>query len=331
MSKKREKGFQPLTSFEILVASTFKEEKNTDRAIQKLGINRSTALTSLRRLQAKVGITLFDISKTGTVYVRKEAEQILGDFSQLVGIYDKVYNSVGMHYKSDFSGEVFLSSTQTILEGFFSSYIGDFLQQYPDLDLSINQIDSFFHIDQRHNEIFLCAWLDNEQNDYFHYIPFHNFKQKLWASPKLIEKYGQINTIEDLTGKTLMFFNSPLPKIASYGKKYSKYDLLKATEKTRVLNVHGPRIMDVLAEKGLGVISASEETMKLTNLNLVQVLPEFEGDEIDFYVRVNKNFIHSEKCQRFIEWIFNSRDKALATIGMKSKTKLNLSQFLYAD
>lgn len=327
MSKKSEKGFNALTSFEILVAGTFKEEKNTDRAIQKLGVQRTTALTSLRRLQAKLGVTLFDISKTGAVYVRKEAAHLLGDFSQLVGIYDKVYNSVGMHYKSDFSGEVVLSSTQTILEGFFSNYIGDFLEKYPELDLSVNQIDSYFHIDQRYNEFFLCTWLDNEQNDYFHYIPFHNFKQKLWASPKLIEKYGEINSVEDLTGKTLMFFNSPLPKIANFGKKYSKYDLLKATEKTRVINVSGPRIMDVLAEKGLGVISASEETMRLTNLDLVQVLPEFEGDEIDFYVRVNKNFIHSEKCKKVIEWIFQSRDKALKSIGMESKIKLDLSLY----
>lgn len=322
MSEKREKSFQPLTSFEILVATIFREEKNTDRAVHKLGVQRTTALTSLRRLQAKIGLTLFDISKAGNVRSRPEAEHILANFSQIVGAYDHMYSTLGMHYKTESPSEVILSSTQTILEGFFAPYIADFYNKTPDLDLSISQIDSFFHIDQRYNEIFLCSWLDNEANEYFDYIPFYNFKQKLWASPKLIEKTGPIKTLDDLKGKTLMFFNSPLPKVAKYGKKYSKYDLLKATEKTRVINVYGPRIMDVLAEQGLGIISASEETLRLTNLNLVQVLPDFEGDEIDFYVRVNKNFLPSKTCQELLKWVFESRDHALAKIGMSTNIKL---------
>jgi DNA-binding transcriptional LysR family regulator len=321
MSEKREKSFQPLTSFEMLVATVFKEEKNTDRAVEKLGVQRTTALTSLRRLQTKIGLTLFDISKAGNVRPRPEAEQILTNFAQIVGAYDAMYASLGMHYKTENPSEIILSSTQTILEGFFAPYIADFYQKTPDLDFSISQIDSFYHIDQRYNEIFLCSWLDSEANEYFDYIPFYNFKQKLWASPKLLEKTGPIETLEDLHGKTLMFFNSPLPKVTKYGKKYSKYDLLKATEKIRVINVYGPRIMDVLAEQGLGIISASEETLRLTGLDLVQVLPDFEGDEIDFYARVNKNFLPSETCQNMLKWIFACRDQSLEKIGMRSDIK----------
>lgn len=76
--------------------------------------------------------------------------------------------------------------------------------------------------------------------------------------------------------------------------------------------------MDVLAEYDLGIIASSEETVRLSGLRLVPFLPEYVGDTIEFFVRVNKQFFLTDKCQAFLKWIFECRDRSLAKLKEKS-------------
>jgi hypothetical protein len=88
-------------------------------------------------------------------------------------------------------------------------------------------------------------------------------------------------------------------------------------------------MIDVLAREGLGIMPAAEETVKLSNLKLTRVLPKFTGDKAELYVRVDKRFSGSPLSNYFIDWIFETRDKALASVNIfpnTTYTKLHPSE-----
>ena len=94
--------------------------------------------------------------------------------------------------------------------------------------------------------------------------------------------------------------------------------LAQHAETIRIVDVAGPRVADRMAELGLGIMIASEETVKLSDLKLQRVLPDFMGDSVEFFVCVNKYFLNTPFAQFMVDWIFECRDLALKSIGMPS-------------
>ena len=95
-------------------------------------------------------------------------------------------------------------------------------------------------------------------------------------------------------------------------------------EQNNIIDVAGPRTVDVLTENGLGIMIASEETVKLSNLKLEMILPEVAGDVIELFLRVDKVFMETPIAKYAIDWIFKCRDQALKSINIKPTTKYTL-------
>lgn len=221
------RSYEPINSQEVLIITTFKEELNTEKAIEKLGIPRATALTSLRRFQEKIRIKNFDIHKNGNVEITDDGKAVIEDICKIAGGFDKFYNNIGCAYQTSFSGDIHLSSTQTLLECFFAPYISAFTEKNREIHFHIHQIDSFFHPNQRYSEFFLCPLTSEDDISNYEYIPFHKFQQKLWASEGFLKKNGPIYSLKDVSGKNIIFLNSAFPESALFGSSDLKYTVAK--------------------------------------------------------------------------------------------------------
>ena len=216
------------------------------------------------------------------------------------------------------SGNIILTSTQTILEGFFSKHISKFIDQHPNIKLALFQLDKYDHPGQQINEVFIGKWVG--QSDKYEYYPFHVFEQKLWAAEKYLKKAPPLRGAKDLKNHRFLFQQS-IYNLNESLTPLSIKQLAHETQDIESFNIAGPRLVDVLAKEGLGIMPAAEETVHLSNLKLTRILPNFKGDKTELFVRIDKRFSNSLLAHYFVDWIFETRDKALASVGISPNTK----------
>ncbi len=101
-----------------------------------------------------------------------------------------------------------------------------------------------------------------------------------------------------------------------YGNDLALRTLARSARELNVVYSADPRTMDRLSELGGGVISSSEETIKLGGFDVQRILPEIEGESVELFVKVDRKFLESELAKYFIDWIFACRDKSLKEIGI---------------
>jgi len=275
-----------------LNANIFKIENNKKRTPLRIEIIQDKYIDHICEIAKEM-----DLLERG-IFSKEEWEKIYGEKEELIG-------------------EVIISSTQTIWECFLVNTVTNFIEKFPLLTPSFYQIDLFINDKQKFNEIFICPLSDD--TDIYEYIPFYSFSQKLWASKKYIEKNPPINNVEDLAGQTILFMKNVQSESNFYGPVITQSKLPHIVEKIKIMNVSGPRLLDVLATNGVGIIVCSEETVKLSNLPLVNVLPNFVGEKIDMFVKVNKSFLSYKKCTAAIDFIMKGRDEALNQLLDRNK------------
>lgn len=86
----------------------------------------------------------------------------------------------------------------------------------------------------------------------------------------------------------------------------------------RHLNVVGVRSIDLMCEAGCAVMVASEETTRLNNLKVQNILPKITGDTVSVYIKVQKKIVdQSPHLKGVIDWIFKCRDIQLTKVDIK--------------
>jgi len=308
-----------ISTFESKIAFHIKNLASIDKTAQQLKLPKTTVTTALNRIEKKIGKKLFiRKQRTGNIEITQDGVDIVPKLEQIYLISESIKESDETWNTNAKSGNVILTSTQTILEGFFSKDIVKFTEQNPNIQMALCQLDKYDHPAQQINEIFIGKW--DGQSDKYEYYPFHVFEQKLWVSEKYLKKSPPLRNLKDLKNHRFLFQQS-VYNLSESLTPLSIKQLTHEAQDIESFNIAGPRLIDVLAKEGLGIMPAAEETVKLSNLKLTRVLPHFTGDKTEIYVRVDKRFSNSPLANYFVDWIFETRDKALASIGIPPNTR----------
>ena len=204
------------------------------------------------------------------------------------------------------SNTVTVTSTLSILEYYLCPYLNNLFDKDKNISLNINQNESLSFDYNPINEIVITCFTDNP--DTYEYFPYHSFKQKLWASLDYINKYGDPTNLEKLLEHTLLLRKNVDEPRTLFGSEYIKTKLIK-NKSIKAFEINSSRLIDYMCEKGWGIMSGAEETLKLGNVNVKNVFPNFKGDSIDLYVAVNKDFLDKSSAARtVVNWIFESRN-----------------------
>ncbi len=305
---------QNLFNFSIFEANLFcilYETGNTSETAQRLNTTAAQVSVTLSRLEKKIGREKLFIRnrRLGKFIATKEADDIIQYMKYIVQFAGEIAA------KNKYANKhVIVSSTHSILENYLGPFIPPFIEEHPKILIGFKQNDDLIFDNQAINEITLTCFTDDKVNK--KYFPYHSFKQKLWASQGYINKHGSPDTVQDLKHhRLLMRKNIDDPRML-FGSSYIKSEL---TDDDEIIfhDIYSHRLIDFLCEKDCGIMAAAEESIKLGNIAVQHIFPDFKGDTLDLYVCVSKDFLGNDICKKVINWIFESRDISFKYIGVK--------------
>jgi DNA-binding transcriptional LysR family regulator len=174
-------------------------------------------------------------------------------------------------------------------------YIPDFMQQHPEIKLSIKGRDEEIDFTKHPLDVAISTALPPRENLIQNYLM--TFHLGLYASPDYLEKFGIPKRLEDLKNHKMISHDKNT--IHQFGKEinkilYNQSESKSSTEPALEMNM-GASLVTV-ASKGLGIISVSKEYPGLQQSGLVQVLPEVEN-EVDIYYIFQE---HMKKIQKIL-------------------------------
>jgi DNA-binding transcriptional LysR family regulator len=303
-----------ISTNEAKVVCVIKETKNMALAAEELNIPRTTLMSMLGRLEKKLGSLIFQRKQgSGEVSITEYGESVIPKLEKIAWLGESVRTRTVLWGNKHNEGEVSFITTQTLFDSFFIRHLKKFLDQNPGIRLTLFPKTQYF--DQKDiNGIFIGQWEDDSES--YEYFPFYSFKQKLWASEEYLEKHGKITEVNDLVRHRFIVLQNPDTKKNIFGNDLALRTLARSARELNVVYSGDPRTMDRLSELGGGIISSSEETIKLGGFNVTRILPEIEGESVEIFVRVDRKFLESEVAKFFIDWVFACRDEALTRIGM---------------
>lgn len=292
-----------------------KENQEIKDLVRVLGLGINSLNMYIKRIEDRIGKPIFVKNKKNkTIELNEEGLVLYPICKQMVSLMTAI-DEVSSNSNNLLNGEVILTGPQTILENFCLPYFVKFIDLNPRLNVSINQLDTMLYEDQKVNEFYFTSELKSDEDTY-NYFPYHDFVQMLWASKAYLEKHGEINTIEDLYRHNLLsqkgFFSSDKVRgIPTKVRASIAYNEIKTFEIT------GCSPINYLCEQGLGIMSGSFETTKLSKVNVERVLEGLTGETIKLHLKVNKKFMNRRIAKILINWIFECRDLALKEIKVQ--------------
>jgi DNA-binding transcriptional LysR family regulator len=304
------KNFLNISTYEALLFCKLYETGNTTEVAQYLGVSTAQVSVGIGRLEKKLGTPPLFIRnrRQGKFVPTNVAEKIEQNMQCIVRFSREISDA----QESD-DKHVSITSSHTVLEYFLGPYVPSFFEEHPDIRMGFKQDDNLKSKQYALNEILMTCCLDD--NPLYHYIPYHSFQQKLWASPEYIDKYGNPTSVQELkTHRLLMRRGTDDPR-ALFGSSFIKTQL-REDEKIRLHDIYSIRLIDILCERGCGIMACAEESVKLAKLRLEQVYQDFKGDEVTLYVCVGKDFLKRDIGKMVVNWIFKCRNESFRAIGV---------------
>jgi len=305
-----------VSTTEALIIRAIKDTLNIAGAAISLGIPKTTLSSILAKLERKLKNQIF-IRKQGSgeVTITEFGQEVIPKLEKILWISDTMRPKDHEINKRHNAGKISIVSTQTILEGFICPYLAEFLDENPELCVTLTQRDEGLFYHPNINDIFIGCWEHNTEN--YSYLPFHVFKQRLWASQQYMDQRGPITSIEEVLDHRLVLLKKMSSNEHYFGNDFIVRRLGLPLMAPNIVYVRsGPRILDVVAEQGVGIMVSSEETTKLNGLKLVPVLPDLVGEAVNLFLKIDLNFIETPLACFVTDWIFACRDRALKSIGL---------------
>ena len=305
----KKNNFLDISTYEAQLFCSIYDTGNTTETAKFLKTKTANVSVTLKRLEQKITTEALFVRnrRLGRFVPTNVAERIEPHMRCIVQFVQEIMKS-----ESQDDNRVMITTTHSLLEYFLGPYVAEFMKEHPDVALSFRQDDDLKSEQTSLNEILLTTQLKDE--NLYAYFPLHNFKQKLWASPKYIDENGNPSSLDDLKKHRLLVRRIiQQDSRTAFGSSIAKVQL---TEIMSRCDVYSARFIDYLCQAGCGIMPASEELIKSSGLNLEEVYPGFKGDEITVYVSIRKEALKKDAQKKVINWIFRCRNAVLRKINI---------------
>ncbi|MGB0671665.1 MAG: LysR family transcriptional regulator [Rhodospirillales bacterium] len=200
-----------------------------------------------------------------------------------------------------------LKVTTTVAFGsvWLTPRVREFLRQYPGIDLSLILTDSDIDLAMREADIAIRLGPPQQPDliqRHLMKLTFH-----VYGSPEYLKSHGIPRTVSDLDRHRLIVFGDSMPVPAPI----SGLNFLLtvgpdgATPRVPALRVNNVYGMYRAVQSGLG-LAALPDYMSHEQGNLVQVLPELEGPEIDTYFVYPEELRNSTRIHVFRDFLIRT-------------------------
>lgn len=305
------KDFLNISTYDALLFCYLYKTGNTTETAKQMEIKTSQVRVGIRRLEEKLGISpLFIRNRRQGKFVPTAIAEKLEQNMQALIQFSSNMSTIQQKENSHVS----IKSTHSVLEYFLGPYVAEFIEENPSIRIGFKQDDDLKSTHNALNEILITCFM--EDNPLYQYIPFHTFRQKLWASPNYIDKYGNPTSVEELKSHRLLMRKNVDDPRALFGSNLMR-NRINSSDEFAIYDIYSTRFIDFLCETGCGIMASSEESIRLGKMKLEQVYKEFKGDDFPLYMCASKDFLKTDIGKKVVNWIFKCRNIAFRSIDLQ--------------
>ena len=275
---------------------------NISEAAHKMNISHSSISRQISALERDLKVSLFKRHARGLTLTEqgkilfKTAHDIFG---KIALTEDKLTES-----KEKPTGPLTIAATVAFGTTWLAPRIEKFTNSYPEIDVSIIIENKYTDLAQGEADVALRL-TEPTQMDLIRF-PLYEFQFKIYSSPEYIEKFGIPKDVSELPNhKIVAFGDSVEPSIPDVN---CILDLLPKNKKVKTLlisNMYG-----VMRAKGGGAgIGALPEYMRISNNNLVPILPNADTPKTIIYFTYPPELKGSKKIEALRDFLVREVNK----------------------
>ena len=275
---------------------------NISEAAHKMNISHSSISRQISALERDLKVSLFKRHARGLTLT--EQGKIL--FKTAHDIFGKIAltDAKLTESKEKPTGPLTIAATVAFGTTWLAPRIEKFTNSYPEIDVSIIIENKYTDLAQGEADVALRL-TEPTQMDLIRF-PLYEFQFKIYSSPEYIEKFGIPKDVSELPNhKIVAFGDSVEPSIPDVN---CILDLLPKNKKVKTLfisNMYG-----VMRAIGGGAgIGALPEYMKISNNNLVPILPNADTPKTIIYFTYPPELKGSKKIEALRDFLVREVNK----------------------
>ncbi|OJX10938.1 MAG: hypothetical protein BGO77_05355 [Caedibacter sp. 37-49] len=265
---------------------------NITKASRVLNTSQSSLSRAIQLLEHQLKVQLFKRNPRGLT-LTSDGKKIFQYADKLIHDNEEFLRSF-YNNDNEIKGDLKIITTPFLAELELINHLLPFLEKYPQLDLEIKTVSDSFDTEDADVAIrsFIPYRPDLEQR------PLFTHHHKLWASSQYLERFSVPQTPQDLDHHRLLVFSLDKQKSILYGDWLTwllyagstsgrpRKPFLQFTSQSGLLNA---------ACKGYGILQFPQEWIHLRKAELVQILPQLEGPQIEVFYVFNKRNTSAQK------------------------------------
>jgi DNA-binding transcriptional LysR family regulator len=270
------------------------------RASESLGLSQSAISRQIGALEEDLGMPLFHRHARGLVLT--EQGEVLLEAAHEIAARMATAESRLAETKDQPAGHLRINTTVGIGTVWLTSHLKEFLEQYPDITVSLIVIDTELDLSMREADV--AIRLTPPRQPDLVQRKLMTAHTHLYASPAYLEGAPPLREPADLDRHRLIAYGNeatppPVPSV--------NWVLFAGREEPRSARVPAVTINNVYgmlraAERGLGVASLPDYLCS-TSTRLVRILPEIEGPTFDAYFVYPEEMRASKRVRVFRDFL----------------------------
>jgi DNA-binding transcriptional LysR family regulator len=284
----------------VSVLAAIVESGSFSRAADALGLTPSGVSRALTRLEAKIGVRLFDRT-TRSVTLTDEGRQLYEEIAPLItGIGDAVTLTAS-------SSETVRGRLRVNVDGYFSRrmlapHIAKFLDRYPEISLELAARDQLgdlvaegFDVAVRFGQPPSSSLVARKLLD---------TRTITVAAPSYVRRHGRPATPDDLARHACIQMRNTLTGEPLEWQYRSGRKTVTATTSGRLsVNDAGTLLGACLAGAGIARLKASGVRELVEKGRLVELLADWTGESFDLYALYPSRHLPAAKVRAFIDFV----------------------------
>jgi DNA-binding transcriptional LysR family regulator len=272
--------------------------KSINRAAEYLNISQPAITRSIQILEFRLKVKVLSRHPKG-VTLTQEGEILFKIvdkfFSEIHGIKNLLQEN-----EKELKGYLKIIATTGFVSLYLMPHLAKFLKMYPELRVDVQGTDTSPDLELYEADLIVHPYIKNRP-DLIQELLL-KVQYKLYASPLYLEKHGTPQKPEDLDHHMLIGFGShsnPLSNI--------NWHLTIGSESNQprepYVQVNMAQGRFVLAEAGLGIMTAPQDHTGLKGRNLVEVLPHVVGPTLEMYCIYSEKLKGAKRIQVFVDYL----------------------------
>jgi len=246
-----------------------------------LNTSHSALSRSIKILEDRFGAKLFNRHARGLI-LTKNGEILLSHVKKMLLEIDEAQDHI-LGRTERVQGHLTITTTSGFASTVLFSHLADFALLYPDINLGLICNDENLDLAFREADVAIRPYDPNNKELIQIYLKKRVLR--LYASKKYIKNFGMPQKPSDLDHHRLINFQ--IPNSSDFYQTNLQWLFTVGTEgdyiRRPILIVNSTECMVQAAQKGLGIITLSDDSSLIKTSNLIRVLPNLEGPALKMY------------------------------------------------